>query len=120
MASPLRDPSKYKKLTQREHVILRPDTYVGSVKKRTEYAWVHKDGRMYRHCYIECSGMLFHELGFENRNIEYVPALYKIFDEILVNAADNKSRDPAGMTELRVTIDPERNLIVVYNDGRGK
>ncbi len=26
---------------------------------------------------------------FEQRDIEYVPGLYKIFDEILVNAADN-------------------------------
>jgi len=28
------------------------------------------------------------------REIAYVPGLYKIFDEILVNAADNKQRDP--------------------------
>ena len=27
--------------------------------------------------------------GFVNREITYVPGLYKIFDEILVNAADN-------------------------------
>jgi len=27
------------------------------------------------------------------RNINYVPGLYKIFDEILVNAADNYQRD---------------------------
>jgi hypothetical protein len=29
------------------------------------------------------------EMKFENRVIKYSPALYKIFDEILVNAADN-------------------------------
>ena len=28
-----------------------------------------------------------------SREITYVPGLYKIFDEILVNAADNKQRD---------------------------
>ena len=39
------------------------------------------------------------------RDIEYVPGLYKIFDEILVNAADNKVRD-AKMDKLEVTIDP--------------
>ena len=32
-----------------------------------------------------------------NRQINFVPGLYKIFDEILVNAADNKQRDPKGM-----------------------
>jgi len=38
------------------------------------------------------------------REISYVPGLYKIFDEILVNAADNKQRDPK-MNLIKVTID---------------
>ena len=41
------------------------------------------------------------------RDVSYVPGLYKIFDEILVNAADNKVRDPR-MDTLRVDIDPVR------------
>jgi DNA topoisomerase II len=39
------------------------------------------------------------------REIKYVPGLYKIFDEILVNAADNKQRD-ASMTEIKIVIKP--------------
>ena len=38
------------------------------------------------------------------KNIGFVPGLYKIFDEILVNASDNKVRD-ASMDTLRVDID---------------
>lgn len=38
------------------------------------------------------------------REISYVPGLYKIFDEILVNAADNKQRDPK-MNTIKVEID---------------
>ena len=38
------------------------------------------------------------------REITYVPGLYKIYDEILVNAADNKQRDPK-MNLIRVDID---------------
>jgi DNA topoisomerase-2 len=37
------------------------------------------------------------------REISYVPGLYKIFDEILVNAADNKQRDPK-MKVIKVSI----------------
>lgn len=48
----------------------------------------------------------------------YVPGFYKIFDEILVNAADNKVRDPT-MTELRVTINKEEGSISVWNNGKG-
>ena len=33
-----------------------------------------------------------------------MPGLYKIFDEILVNAADNKQRDPK-MNTIKVDID---------------
>lgn len=52
------------------------------------------------------------------KSITMVPGLYKIFDEILVNAADNKQRDPS-MDVLKVTVDREKNEISVYNNGRG-
>ena len=41
------------------------------------------------------------------RDIKFVPGLYKIFDEILVNAADNFQRDPDGMTYIKVTINEQ-------------
>ena len=47
-----------------------------------------------------------------------VPGLYKIFDEIVVNAADNKQRDPT-MTTIKVTIDREAGSLSVWNDGHG-
>ncbi|KAK1619077.1 hypothetical protein QYE76_024594 [Lolium multiflorum] len=53
-----------------------------------------------------------------HRDVEYVPGLYKIFDEILVNAADNKQRDPS-MSSLQVTIDVPGCCISVYNNGDG-
>jgi len=39
------------------------------------------------------------------REVCYVPGLYKIFDEILVNAADNKQRD-SKMDCIKIDIDP--------------
>lgn len=38
------------------------------------------------------------------RQVTYVPGLYKIFDEILVNAADNKQRDKT-MDSIKIDID---------------
>ncbi|KAM0929007.1 hypothetical protein ACQ4PT_001893 [Festuca glaucescens] len=90
----------YQKKTQLEHILLRPDTYVGSIEKHNQELWVYEDGAMVY------------------REVEYVPGLYKIFDEILVNAADNKQRDPS-MDALRVTIDVEGCCISVYNNGDG-
>eukprot|EP00250_Pteridium_aquilinum_P019523 c24465_g1_i1 orf=369-4922(-) len=90
----------YQKKTQLEHILLRPDTYVGSIEKHTQSLWVY-----------EGQNLVF-------RSISYVPGLYKIFDEILVNAADNKQRDPS-MDSVKVDINVEQNTISVYNNGDG-
>lgn len=92
----------YQKLSQLEHILKRPDTYIGSVEKTKTEMW----------CFdAETESMVFKE-------VTIVPGLYKIFDEILVNAADNKIRDPS-MKNIRVKIDAENNIIEVMNDGKG-
>ena len=52
------------------------------------------------------------------RPVTYVPGLFKIFDEIVVNAADNKQRDP-GMDRLDLVVDQDNNRISVRNNGLG-
>ncbi|KAJ8273856.1 hypothetical protein GJAV_G00106260 [Gymnothorax javanicus] len=91
----------YQKKTQLEHILLRPDCYIGSVEPVTQQMWVFDE-----------------EVGMNLREITYVPGLYKIFDEILVNAADNKQRDK-NMSCIKITIDPESNTISVWNNGKG-
>lgn len=92
----------YQKLTQLEHVLKRPDTYIGSVEHTETKMWVFD---------TEAEAMRF-------KTVKIVPGLYKIFDEILVNAADNKIRDP-NMNTLNVEISPEENKISIYNNGKG-
>ncbi len=53
-----------------------------------------------------------------NKQIVFVPGFYKIFDEIIVNAADNKQRDPT-MNRIEVVINAEEQSISVLNNGRG-
>lgn len=43
--------------------------------------------------------------------------MYKIFDEILVNAADNYQRD-SRMSKIDVSIDEKTGFITVVNDGK--
>lgn len=93
----------YQKKTQLEHILLRPDTYVGSTEVQHQELWVFDSVQ---------SRMVY-------RKISYVPALYKIFDEILVNAADNLQRDPQGMDSIKVEIDQQNCSISVWNNGRG-
>jgi len=56
--------------------------------------------------------------SMESREVSFVPGLYKIFDEIMVNAADNKQRDK-NMDEIRVEVDRDNGLVSVQNNGRG-
>uniref|UniRef100_A0A0N4ZG69 DNA topoisomerase 2 n=1 Tax=Parastrongyloides trichosuri TaxID=131310 RepID=A0A0N4ZG69_PARTI len=93
----------YQKKSQLEHILLRPDTYIGSVE------------------YTDKSLMWIYDMNEDKlvqREIAYVPGLYKIFDEILVNAADNKQRDKK-MNLIKVDINKETNTISVFNNGKG-
>ncbi|CAJ0964565.1 unnamed protein product [Ranitomeya imitator] len=58
------------------------------------------------------------DIGMNCRDITFVPGLYKIFDEILVNAADNKQRDK-NMSCIKISIDPDSNIISIWNNGKG-
>ena len=92
----------YQKKSQLEHILLRPDTYVGSCQAVEQTSWVF-DG--------EAGRMV-------ERPLKVVPGLYKIFDEILVNAADNKARDST-MDTIQVDISRTSNTVRVYNNGHG-
>ncbi|CAJ0825483.1 3730_t:CDS:2 [Entrophospora sp. SA101] len=85
-----------------QHVLKRPDTYVGSIVDITEKQWIYN----------------LEEDKLEHKEINYVPAFFKIFDEILVNAADNKIQDPL-MNKINVNIDEDDGQISVYNNGKG-
>ncbi|KPI40324.1 DNA topoisomerase 2 [Cyphellophora attinorum] len=93
---------QYQKLTQLEHIIKRPDTYIGSVERNERHMWVFNQ----------------QENRMEYREISFVPGVFKIFDEILVNAADNKQNDK-NQSYIDVHIDRERGVCSVENDGRG-
>ncbi|KAG9050359.1 DNA topoisomerase 2 [Tulasnella sp. UAMH 9824] len=92
----------YQQLSPIQHILKRPDSYIGSIETITEKLWVFDS---------DTKRMVF-------RDVSYVPGFFKIVDEILVNAADNKINDP-NMNTLKVTIDPENNTISVWNNGHG-
>ena len=52
----------------------------------------------------------------QKKNIEYIPGLYKLFDEGIVNSRDHTIRDKTCKT-IKVTIDRETNRITIMNDG---
>lgn len=103
----------YRKVEHREHVLLRPDMYVGPTRPETRTVWVfdQQEGRMIL------------------RPVAYVYALLKVFDEILMNAIDHAVRlkmlreggttDVCPVKNIRVDIDDTTGVIEVTNDGEG-
>ena len=93
---------QYQKKSPREHVLLRPDMYVGSLEPQEEKMWV----------YDEENDTIVEKM------ITYSPGLYKIFDEVLVNAADH-SKNHDTVNKFDFGIDIETGIISVRNNGPG-
>src|SRR5210317_338299 len=89
------------KLTHIEHVLKRPDSYVGPVDISTEPYWIHHKT----------------DNQFKKKSINYSPALLKIFDEILVNAIDRNSLYPKGVSSISAGIDKETGAVTIENNG---
>ena len=88
--------SRYQKLTQREHVIHRPDTYIGSTELQTKNEWVYENNQIIK------------------KDVTYSPGLLKIFDEVITNSADCFNRG-GSMDTMKITI--ENDSVTVYNNG---
>ena len=89
----------YQKKTQLEHILLRSDTYVGSIESSKEKLWINES-----------------ENKLDFKEINYIPGLYKIFDEILVNAADSAQEDKK---TKNIWVNIDKNQISIANDGKG-
>lgn len=96
----------YERKTPVEHVLLRPGMYVGQIEIDQTETWVYNK-----------------EKGCMNKEtLKYSPALLKIFDEIIVNAADNRHRDNnMSIIDVNFVIDFNKGdiTISVKNDGKG-
>ncbi len=92
----------YLKQTDIEHVLSAPDMYIGPIQKTDTLNWMMTDGKMVQ------------------KQHEFIPALYKLFDEIVVNAADQSKRmeqTETPVTFISCTI--ENGTIKITNDGPG-
>lgn len=109
---------KYQKLSHVEHVLKKPDTYVGSCVAEESQEWV---------AYHD-SGATDGPFRFEQKKVNIIPGLYKCFDELRVNALDQwrRTSDPKldlpkhhRVSRIDIRVDPVENIISVRNDGQG-
>jgi len=96
---------KYSKMNPLEHILHRPDTFVGSTRTRkvTEYVSDEKD-----------------EFKINQKEITFNPALLRIFVEPLSNAVDNVARSKktkTPCTKIKIEVDKKTGKTSVWNNG---
>ena len=84
----------YERLTHVEHILKRPDTYVGALPPESGQYWV-RDGD-----------------GFKLSELSVSPGLVKIFDEVLVNAIDQHSLHPKKTKSIKVAVALDGSILV--------
>ena len=118
MASKANIDKKYQKKTDKEHVLDNPDTYIGSIEQITSAMYI----------YDELNKKIV------EKNINFIPGLYKLFDEAIVNCRDHAIRmeqliaktdelDSLSdknypVTHISITISDD-GIISLTNDGNG-
>ena len=101
---------KYQKKTDKQHILDNPDTYIGSVENVDTDYWTFKDGKIV------------------NETINFIPGLYKLFDEGIVNCRDHVVRMNQNLSNGQENILPvsyidisieDDGTITMINDGNG-
>ncbi len=99
----------YQMKTDLEHILHNGEMYIGPVAPIDAHMWVYDDA----------TGRIV------SKNIEYVPGLFKIYDEFAVNARDQILRiihsallDKKFVTGIKFTV-TEDGTITMENDGNG-
>ncbi len=88
------------KLTDREHILLRPGMYLGSTVLET------------------ISQYLIEENKFIKKEVQYVPGLIKIFNELIDNSLDEFVRTSGAFADIiHINLDSEK--FEVKDNGRG-
>jgi DNA topoisomerase-2 len=112
------DLQKYQKMTDREHILKKPDTYIGTIEPTETIEYI-----------MDVAPATAAPTLLTRRPITYIPGLYKLFDEGMVNMRDHVVRqaqavadgkpDALPVTTLEVEIDPADGTIHMTNDGNG-
>ena len=128
-AAATEDLNKYQKMTDREHILKKPDTYIGTIEPTETMDYVMDAAPAAVDDAAGAAGAIAPVPALTRRSITYIPGLYKLFDEGMVNMRDHVVRqaqaiadgkpDALPVTTLEVEIDPIDGTIHMTNDGNG-
>ena len=104
--------AKYQKMSDKEHILKKPDTYIGSIEMTEAETFVYNSATS----------------SIVQRTINYIPGLYKLFDEGAVNSRDHFVRQEQAIRDAKPGAIPvtciefeisDDGTISITNDGNG-
>lgn len=90
---------EYKILTDREHIVSRPQMYIGGISIERSSHFVLEGSK------------------FVLKEIDYNPGFIKIFDEILDNSVDESKRKDSKLDTIKISVDRNSGMITVWDNG---
>ena len=111
-SAPSQELAKYQKMSDKEHILKKPDTYIGSIEMTEAETFVYDS---------DTSSIV-------QRTIHYIPGLYKLFDEGAVNSRDHFVRQEQAIRDAKPGALPvtciefeisDDGTISITNDGNG-
>jgi len=88
---------KYKKLTDEQHVLLRPSMYLGSMKPSNSMKFIIIDDVVVK------------------KEITFIPAFVKLIDEIVMNSIDESKRVDSKLNVIKVNLSSDK--VIVWDNG---
>lgn len=89
----------YKTLSDIDHTLLRPASFLGSVVSEKSSQYILDNGK------------------FVLKEVLYNPGFHKLFDEIISNSVDESKRPNTCLNTIKVEIDKESGTISVFDNG---
>ena len=75
----------YQKKSDKQHVLDNPDTYIGSIENIEQSSYIYNENYKSNISDNNISEII-------EKQIKYIPGLYKLFDEAIVNCRDHYVR----------------------------
>jgi len=94
--------SDYTQLSDIEHILQRPSTYIGAISTVSDTVWLYEEGKVQR------------------KKVEYMPPLEQLLQEASSNCYDNIIRSrKKGVPEGKIVLTINEQEATFYNEGMG-
>ena len=93
---------KYKELSEKEHILHRPNMWIGSIKYEEDQQFIYD----------------IDEAKMKVAEVSYIPAMLKLVDEVISNSCDEfRRKENLGLNKIHIIINSNGYITIRDNGG---